>query len=173
MAEARRRRFLLARDILLLPPALLYVVVERVFWAGAKSLLRQAARMEPVRMVQTKLERLPAWAVVPLFLVPEAFSHIGGFWASYLLVRREWMGALLAAVLVKGTATLMEVWIYQSCEPVLLSVHWFAWVHGQFIRGRDWVAARMRTVLGPGSGVARRFVTLRKWVALKLGLGRK
>jgi len=105
-----------------------------------------------------------------MFLVPEVFSHVGGFWASYLLVRREWVGALLVGGLVKGTATLAEVWIYQSCEGTLLSVQWFAWVHGQFMRGRDWVAERL---LGGRNGIARRFRALRMLVAIKLGLQKK
>jgi len=169
LAEARRSGRLW-RDILLLPPALAYVVVERVFWAGAKSLLVQAARIDAVAAVQVRLERLPAWVVLPMFLVPEVFSHVGGFWASYLLVRREWVGALLVGGLVKGTATLAEVWIYQSCEGTLLSVQWFAWVHGQFMRGRDWVAERL---LGGRNGIARRFRALRMLVAIKLGLQKK
>jgi hypothetical protein len=169
----RRRNYgWLLRDILLLPPALLYVIVEEVFWRGAKTLLRQAARVPAIAALQHRVERLPAWAVLPLFLVPEVFSHIGGFWASYLLVRRAWVAALLVGIFIKGTATLAEVWIYLSCEPTLLSVRWFAWVHGQFRRGREWVAARMRPVLelvrGRGSGVARRFVAIRRVIRARM-----
>jgi len=176
----RRNWGRVARDILLLPPALLYVVVERVFWVGAKRLLRRAERWQPVEAAQAKLETFPAWAVLPMFLVPEAFSHIAGFWASDMLLRREWLPALLVGGLIKGAATLMEVWIYQSCEQKLLSVRWFAWLHGHFMRGRDWVANRTRPILeatrglvqGGGPGIARRFGALRKLLAARLGLDR-
>jgi hypothetical protein len=158
-----------ARDILLLPPALLYVLVEHVFWAGAKRLLSQAARLQAVSTLQDKLVRLPPAAVLPLFLVPEAFSHVGGFWATDLLVRREWAAAMLVGVFIKGTATLMEVWIYQSCEPALMSVRWFAWIHKQAIRARDWVADRTKPVRrfaaglikDGGSNITRRFNAIR------------
>jgi hypothetical protein len=176
--DIRRRHWgAVARNILLLPPALIYVLIERVFWNGAKRLLRQASRVPAIATVQQKLETLPAWAVLPLFLVPEVFSHIGGFWASALLVQREWLPALLVGIFIKGTATLMEVWIYQSCEKTLLSVRWFAWVHGWAMRGRDWVYDKMRPALrlirGSRSSLARRFTILRGIIARRLGLAGK
>jgi hypothetical protein len=167
----RRNYGWLLRDILLLPPAVLYVIVEEVFWRGAKALLRQAARVPAIATVQKRLERLPAWAVLPLFLVPEVFSHIGGFWASYLLVRRAWLAALLVGIFIKGTATVMEVWIYLSCEQTLLSVRWFAWLHGKFKRGRNWVVDRIRPMLERvrrrSGGIARRFGAMRKFMRAK------
>ncbi len=177
----RRNWGRLIRDILLLPPALLYVIIERVFWVGAKRLLRDAARIQSVQRLQTKLQKLPAPAILPMFLLPEIFSHIGGFWASDLLVRRQWVAAMLVGIFIKGTATLMEVWIYQSCEEKLLSIRWFAWLHLQFMRGRDWVAERMKPardavlalLRGSRSGLARRFAALRQVLAARLGLGRK
>lgn len=177
--QVRRRRWArLLRDFLLLPPALLYVLVEQVFWAGAKALLRQVARIPLARNIQKKLHRLHAWAVLPLFLVPELFSHAGGFWASDLLVHRAWVAALLVGIFIKGTATLMEVWIYQSCEETLLSVRWFARLHHQLMRGRDWVAERIRPIRelsrrllrhGRG-GLTRRFFAIRKLLGTKLNL---
>jgi hypothetical protein len=174
--QLRWRRWFV--NLLLLPPALLYVLVEQVFWVGAKTLLRQAARLDAVNTVQKNLEKLPPAAVLPLFLMPELFSHLGGFWATDLLVHRKWAAAMLAGLLVKGGATLMEVWIYQSCEKALMSVRWFAWVHGKFLAGRDWVAAKIRPVrdwawqlVSSGrSGLARRFRRLRARVAYRLGL---
>jgi hypothetical protein len=177
----RRNWAQLIRDILLLIPALLYVIIERVFWAGAQTLLRQAARIGAVRAIQEKLEKLPVAVVLPLFLVPEIFSHIGGFWASVLLVKQQWAAAILVGIFVKGLATLMVVWIYQSSAPKLLSVRWFAWIHGQFLRGRDWVARQikpatdfaLRLVRGNGSRLARRFIAIRKVLIARLGLHQK
>jgi hypothetical protein len=166
-----------ARNALLLPPAVLYVVVEHVFWAGAKRLLKQASRAPKIAALQRRLERLPAAAVLPMFLVPEILSHIGGFWASALLVRRHWVAAGMVGLFVKGGATLLEVWIYQSCESTLLSVKWFAWLHGFFLRGLDWVAERTkpmrRLIAGGRSGIARQFAALRGVMARRLGVARK
>lgn len=174
-ALRRRRWGRVARDIVLLPPALVYVLVEHVFWAGAKRLLRQAARLGFISALQRKLARLPPAAVLPLFLVPEIFSHAGGFWATDLLVHQAWVAALLVGIFVKGSATLMTVWIYQSCEPALLSVRWFARMHGLALRGRDWVASRTR----PARRFAARLVNVtprglsRRFAAIRARLARR
>jgi hypothetical protein len=174
----RRRRWgAVTRDIFLLPPALLYVVIEHVFWVSAKFLLHTAEKVAAVTAIQEKLARLPPAAVLPLFLLPEIFSHIGGFWATWLLAHRKWMLAILAGVLVKGFATLLAVWIYQSCRPALMSVKWFAWLHGKAERGRDWVAERIKPARlvfrRSRSGIIRRFIALRSLLARRLGLARK
>jgi hypothetical protein len=170
-----------ARDVLLLPPALVYVIVEQVFWRGAKRLLRQAARIKAIEGVQAGLQRLPPAAVLPMFLVPEIFSHVGGFWASALLYRRAWVAALLVGLFVKGTAVLVEVWIYQSCETTLLSVRWFAWLHNRMMDGLDWVDSRTkpardaarRLLTTANGGVSRRFAALRSVLTRRLGFARK
>ncbi len=180
-AAPRRRWARRLRDVLLLPPALLYVIIEEIFWNGATALLRRIARTWPVMAVQRRLMALPAAAVLPLFLVPEILSHIGGFWAAYLVTRGQWIAAMLAGIVIKGSATLMVVWIYQSCEPKLLSIRWFAIVHRQALRGRDWVLETVRPgrelalrLLRRGrAGIIRRFAAIRQVVAARLGFRRR
>ncbi len=173
--QSRSARML--RDILLLPPALIYVLIEHVFWAGAKVLLDNAARLPPVNAMQERLKLLPPWAVLPLFLIPEIVSHIGGFWATYLLVQRKYLAAMLAGIVIKGLATLLVVWIYQSCEPALMAVAWFRTAHGWMVHLRDWVAKRLqklRDLAGRGrSRLARRFAAIRIVLAARLGISRK
>ncbi|GLR68051.1 hypothetical protein GCM10010909_27320 [Acidocella aquatica] len=180
--EIMRRKWVRQlRDALLLPPALLYVIIEEIFWNGATALLRQIARTWPVRALQKQLMALPAPVILPLFLVPEILSHIGGFWAAYLVTRGEWAAAMVAGIVIKGSATLMVVWIYQSCERKLLSIRWFAVVHRQALRGRDWVLEKIR----PGkelalrllrrsrAGIIRRFAAIRQVLAARLGFRRR
>ncbi|MDD2795249.1 hypothetical protein [Acidocella sp.] len=177
----RRKWVRQLRDVLLLPPALLYVIIEEIFWNGATALLRQVSRTWPVKAVQKQLVALPAPVILPLFLVPEILSHIGGFWAAYLITRGEWAAAMLAGIVIKGSATLMVVWIYQSCERKLLSIRWFAMVHRQALRGRDWVLETirpgrelaMRLLRRSRAGVVLRFAAIRQVLAMKLGFRRR
>jgi hypothetical protein len=179
-AKRRRRRWgRIARDVLLLPPALLYVIIEQVFWRGAKRLLRQASHIPAIAALQARLETLPAAAILPLFLVPEILSHIGGFWASALLVQRHFLSALMVGLFVKGTATVIVVWIYQSCEAKLLTVTWFARSHHKFMQARDWVVERTGParrfarwiIAGSRGGLTRRFSALRNLLARRIGSG--
>jgi hypothetical protein len=170
-----------ARDILLLPPALIYIIVEHIFWAGAKALLRATSRIAAVNIVQARLHRLPAIAVLPLFLVPEIVSHLGGLWATVLLVEHRFVAATLAGIFIKGFATLLTVWIYETCQATLLSVRWFAWLHHVVLRGRDWTARRTRRLRryathllrGSRTSITRRFKAIRVVLASKLGLSHR
>jgi hypothetical protein len=140
------------RDGVLLPLALLLVAFEIGLQAGAR-LLR---RWEPVRRLEALLARLPPWAILPLFLIPEGMSHIGGFYAAYLLAHRKILAATLVAVLVKGVGVLIALWIYQACRPALMTIRWFAWAHGKVEAARDWAQHRMRPTLARLRRLVRR-----------------
>ncbi len=131
------------RDALLLPLALLLVGFEIGLETGARVL----RRWKPVRLLEATIGRLPPWAILPLFIIPEAMSHIGGFYAAYLLAHRKLLAATLVAVLVKGVGLLIALWIYQACRPALMTIRWFAWVHGKVEATRDWAMGRMRPTL--------------------------
>jgi hypothetical protein len=131
-------------DLLLLLPALLVVVLEHVLWAGSRAILHRIASLAVVRAAQLRLGQLPPYAAVPLFLVPDLCSHAAGIWATVLLARGHVVAATLIAVLFKGVATVVLVWIYQACEPALLRVAWFARLHHSVLAARRWVLDRTR-----------------------------
>jgi hypothetical protein len=159
-------------DLLLLLPALLLVVLEHVLWAGSRATLRGIAGLGMVRAAHLWLGLLPPYAAVPLFLVPDLCSHAAGVWATVLLARGHIVAATVIAVLFKGIATLVLVWIYQACEPALLRVAWFARLHGRVLAARRWVLDKVRplrdaalqrlqaTVAGTG-WLGRRFQRIR------------
>ncbi len=137
----RRRRakriFLVALlDVLLLPLAVVLVLFEDVFWRAAQKLLRGLDRAPTVRALHAWVAGLPAAAVLPLFLMPEAISHGVGFFSAFLLAKGHLATAVLLLVLVKGSATLAVVWIYQAASTTLLAIGWFARGHDmvQFVR---------------------------------------
>jgi hypothetical protein len=176
MHRAATRRCL---DLLLLLPALLLVVLEHVLWAGSRALLHGIAGLGAVRAAQLWLGLLPPYAAVPLFLVPELFSHGAGIWATVLLARGHIVTATLIAVLVKGVATLVLVWIYQACEPALLRVAWFARLHNAVLAARGWVLdrvmplreaalRRLRMSVARAGWIGRRFQQLRLRLAVGL-----
>lgn len=175
MTRTARRRY--ARgigrslDLLLFIPALLYVLTEHVLWAGARALLRGLGALALVQAAQAWLGLLPPLAALPVFLVPEVFSHASELWAAVLLARGHLLAAGLMAVLGKGLATVILVWVYHACEPALLRVRWFArarnaalrWRAGLLARTDPWRRAALarlaRVRLGPGA-IRRRF---RRW----------
>ena len=177
-AVARRKWRRLAEDILLLPLALLLMFFDHVIWSGAKALLTIVSRHPTVAALRLRLQRLPPLAVVFLFLIPEVFDHLGGLWATVLLVRGQVMAAAFAVIFIKGLAALVAIWIYQSCEDSLLSVGWFRRLHDWVIRWYGWVRARTAPLRHRARGLARngrlgrRLILWRVRLAIRFGLNR-
>lgn len=170
-------------DVLLLPVALLLVLIEDVLWRAARAILRRVAALPPVRRARGWLAGLPAAAVLPLFLVPEAISHLAGFAATVLLAQGHVWAAVLLAVLVKGGATLLVVWIYESVSATLLAVGWFARLHAAVLAARGWalgkvapmrqaVLNRLRRSTPLGVAMRRRVRLLRPVLASVMGVVR-
>lgn len=128
------------RDMLLLPLALLLVLFELTL----QTIARLLRHFGPLRRLEAVLAGWPAWAILPLFLVPETMSHIGGFYAAYLLAHRKIVAATMVAILVKGVGLVVALWIYQACRPALMTIRWFAWLHGKVGAARAWAMIRMR-----------------------------
>lgn len=151
-------------DLLLLLPALLLVVLEHVLWAGSRALLRRIADVGFVRAAQLRLAQLPAYVALPLFLVPDAFSHVAGIWAAVLLAQGHIVAATFIAVVFKGAATVVLVWIYQACEPTLLRVAWFAKLHHGVLAARHWILERTRPMREAALNRLRSSVSGSGWI---------
>lgn len=131
------------RDRLLFPLALLFVVLEAVFQGAAQLLLAGLANLPGMARANAFVAALPAFVVLPLFLVPEVISHLAGFLAAMLLSRGQFLAAVALAVIVKGGATLATVWIYQAAAPTLLGVPWFARGHGWVVAAKAWTLLQL------------------------------
>lgn len=163
-------------DLLLLPPAIVVVLVNDLAWTGAKALLRLLGRIAGLERLRARMARLPVWLALTLFLIPEVASHLGTVAAAVALVERGPIAAVVVYVVTKATATLIAVWIYQACEPALLTVRWFARLHAWLSALRDRVMARLQPLLRVvrraatvgRSRLTRRFRALRRWLVARV-----
>ncbi len=174
MVDSLPRRLLAwMLDLLLLVPALMLVLGENVLWQGSRAVLRGLAGLPLIKTLHLWLGLLPPSVALPLFLVPELFSHASEFGTAFLLAKGHVAAATMLVVLGKGVATLILVWIYQACEPALLRVRWFARLHHAVLRARAALLAkfaparrlvliRLRRSTRPGGAVSQRF---RRWRA--------
>lgn len=141
-----RRLLVWLLDGLLLVPALVLVLGENVLWQGSRAVLRAVAGLPLIKTLHLWLGLLPPGLALPLFLVPEVFSHVSEFGTAFLLAKGHVAAATLLVVLGKGVATLILVWIYQACEPALMRVRWFARVHHAILRARAKLLAKFAPV---------------------------
>ena len=155
-ASPQRPRWLRRlQDSLLLPIALVVIVLEDVLWRGARVVLRQLNGLPAIAALRTQLGRLPGWAALPLFLLPELAGRLGDIWFALLLYRGHLVRAVLAYAAVRALATLLAVFIWQACSVALLQMRWFAAVVGWIERVRDWALA--------STAVLRAKVRLLRW----------
>lgn len=129
-------------DALLIPVAVVLILAEDVLWAGALALLGRFRRLALVQTVQNGMARLPAFIVLPLFLVPEVFSHLAGFYVTLLLAQGHVVAAT-GMMAVKLLCTLLLVWIYTTCQNTLLAVPWFARFHHLTTAMLAWAKAQV------------------------------
>jgi hypothetical protein len=181
MERLPRRLLAWTLDLLLLLPALLLVLGEHVLWQGARVVLRALAGQPLIKALHIWLGLLPPGIALPLFLIPEVFSHASEIGTAFLLAEGHLVAATVLVVLGKGLATLILVWIYQACEPALLRVRWFARTHDAVMRARSWVLAkfdpvrtalliRLRQSATAGGAVGRRFRAWRAHFAGRLAV---
>jgi hypothetical protein len=170
LMRASWRRHLL--NALLLPAALLVVVLEDVIWAGARAVLRRVARLRAVKRLQTEMERLPGWAALPIFAIPEVIAKAGEVWALTLLARGDVVSFALVYGLLRLLSTLLAVFVYMACEGALLRIAWFAALVRWVLAVRDWSLDRLQPLRAylhaavgrtPSTAV-RRFFSLRRWL---------
>ena len=143
-------------DALLLPLALLAIVLEDVLWRGARAILLRIAALPATIALRQWLGRLPAWAALPLFLVPELAARVGDLWFAVLLYQERLAAAVLEYALVRVLATLVAVFIWQSCSQALLSLRWLAWCIDWIAFARDWTQVYVRRLRGQLRWLERR-----------------
>lgn len=172
-------------DMLLVPVAVLLILLEDVLWAGALAVLRAARRHAWVLAAQDRLAALPAWVVLPLFVVPEALSHVAGFYVTFLLAQGH-VTAAMSMLAAKLACKLMLVWIYTTCQATLMGVAWFARFHHWTSAWLAWAKAqvapmqeRFRALLArlrwrrqaAGLRLRSRLRAMRVWLARRLRAG--
>jgi hypothetical protein len=147
LEQGRRRRTHWLLNLVLLPVAILVVLVEDVVWAGARAALRAADGLAPVRRARAWLTTLSGYAALPLFLVPELLGRVGEIWAVALLVEGHVVSGVTVYALVRLVATLVAVFIYQTCERALLQIGWFAHAVGWVRSARNWAVGIIRPAM--------------------------
>ena len=125
------RKFLKA---LLTPPlmalAVLLMFAEEVVWEGLKRVMAVLGRLPLIRQVEARIATLPPYAAAVVFLLPGALLlpvKIGAIWLianGHALLGCE---LIIAAKLI-GTALVAR--IFTLTKPALMTLAWFASIHG-------------------------------------------
>src|SRR5690242_8072298 len=98
------------------------------------------------------VEWLPPWAVLIVFVIPFIVLLPLKFLEVYLLVHRQWIGAILVLVLAKLLGLGVTAFIFDVTRPKLLQMAWFARLYELTLHG----LARAHAVIDPIKAAIRR-----------------
>jgi len=119
----------------------LVFLFETWVWDSAVAVLGWIARRIPWQRVRRAIKdfinKLPAFVAVLLFGVPVVAMESGSAMAVvFVALGHVMMGALLYGLMKLLGVTLIAV-IYDLTQEKLMSLAWFAWLHGKFERLHD------------------------------------
>lgn len=123
--------------------AALFIVLEECLWDALANLFGALARWSWWARLEAWITRLPAWAALPLFLVPMVLLFpikLGALWLighHHVLVGLQ----LILAAKIGGTAVAAR--LFMLLKPTLLGVPWFARVYYAFVGWRARIFARI------------------------------
>ena len=123
--------------------AALWLWVEEWVWDRLAAMMVWLSRLSWVRAAAAWVASLPAYVAMALFLVPVVLMlpfKVAGLW---LLARGEIRLGTCVFAMAHILGTAMEAWIFAHARNALLTVRWFAAVHGAFVRLREYLRARV------------------------------
>jgi len=103
---------------------------------------------------------LPPWAVLIVFVIPFIVLLPLKFLEVYLLVHRQWIGAILVLVLAKLLGLGVTAFIFDVTRPKLLQMAWFARLYELTLHG----LARAHALIDPIKAAIRRRMRRILWL---------
>src|SRR5947209_19549956 len=107
----------------------LFFLVEAWLWDHLRPLVAAVVNVIAWDKLKARLaavvEWLPPWAVLVVFVIPFFVLLPLKFLEVYLLVRRQWIAAILVLVLAKLLGLGVTAFIFEVTRPKLLQMAWF------------------------------------------------
>ena len=111
----------------------LFFLVEAWLWDHLRPLVAAVVNVIAWDKLKARLaalvEWLPPWAVLIVFVIPFLVLLPLKFLEVYLLVRRQWIAAILVLVLAKLVGLGVTAFIFDVTRPKLLQMAWFRWLY--------------------------------------------
>src|SRR5437667_4610302 len=127
---------------------LVAAVVNLIAWDKLKARLAQL------------VEWLPPWSVLIVFVIPFLVLLPLKFLEVYLIVQRQWIGAILVLVLAKLLGLGVTAFIFDVTKPKLLQMAWFRWLYELALTG----LAKAHALIDPIKAAIKRRVRRIAWL---------
>jgi len=142
----------------------LVFLFEAWLWDRLRPLVAAAVNLIAWDKLKARLARLvdwlPPWAVLIVFVIPFIVLLPLKFLEVYLLVHRQWIGAILVLVLAKLLGLGVTAFIFDVTRPKLLQMAWFARLYELTLHG----LARAHALIDPIKAAIRRRMRRILWL---------
>jgi hypothetical protein len=124
--------------------ATIYFLIDDVVLAAVRPIVARLAALRLFARLGEAIERLPPYPTLVLFLVPFVVLEPFKLWALWLLgTGRFASGAIMLAVSHLASIVLVER-LFHATRDKLLTIPWFARIHGLVVTLYDWSLGRLR-----------------------------
>ncbi len=128
----------------LLVPVTLYFLLDEVVPALLRPVYARLAALRPIERLGEAILALPPVATLVLFLVPFAVLEPFKIYALVLIAGGHFAsGSVMLAASHLASIVLVER-LFRLTKPKLLTIGWFARVHGLVERVYDWSLGRLK-----------------------------
>src|SRR6185436_5747474 len=142
----------------------LFFLVEAWLWEHLRPLVAAVVNVIAWDRLKARLaaliEWLPPWAVLIVFVVPFLVLLPLKFLEFYLLVHRQWIGAIVILVLAKLIGLGVTAFIFDVTRPKLLQMAWFRWLYTLML---TWLA-KAHALIDPIKAVTKRRMRRIMWL---------
>ncbi|MBV1776701.1 hypothetical protein KSF73_13375 [Burkholderiaceae bacterium DAT-1] len=143
--------------------AALLIFLEDFLWDELARLLGVLARLPLWARLERWIKGLPAWAALPLFLVPMVVLFPLKIAALWLMTNHHVVLGLQIILLAKIAGTAIAARLFLLLKPTLLTVAWFARAYEWVTRWKARVMARLHQMYGWRLAAAMMLGLKRRW----------
>ncbi len=126
--------------------AALLIFVEDWLWDALKQLMTQIGRLPLIRWVEARIAALPPYAAMAVFLLPGLLLLPVKLLALYAITQGHALLGLGVVIAAKVLGTALVARIFTLSKPALLTVDWFAHLHGWLLRFKERIFATLHAM---------------------------
>ena len=152
--------------------AALWIFLEEWVWDHIAAVMAWVGKLPVFRWVEARIAKLPPYPALVSFAIPWLLLLPAKFLALWLMGTGHVKTGILVFVIAKLVGTAILARLFALTKPALLTIGWFAFIHGKFTGWRDRVYAYVKAL--PAWQAAKAWIAgvktaLRGWYRSRFG----
>jgi len=152
--------------------AAIWILAEEWIWNSLAAFMAQIGRLPVVRQLEALIARLPPYWAMTTFAIPWLILLPAKFLALWLMGTGHVKTGVTVFVIAKIAGTAILARLFALTKPALLTIAWFAKLHGWYNGWRDRIYAYVRAMpswIAAKAWIARQRHIMRTWYRSHFG----